>query len=105
MQTIAAGSDDVQLVFFNNCYLHAQAEAVVAHVPAAIGMTTSIGDEALRVFAAAFYSALGVGKSVGRAFQQGKSALMLEGIAEEDTPELFMTEGLDPETLILVRSG
>jgi hypothetical protein len=101
--TMAAASGEIQLVFFNTCYSRNQAEAVVEHVPAAIGMKTSIGDEAARVFAAAFYSAIGFGLSVGRAFAQGKAALMLEGIPEEDTPELFMAQGVQAEDLILVK--
>lgn len=101
--TMAAGSSDIQLVFFNTCYSRSQAEAVVQHVPAAIGMNTSIGDCAARVFSAQFYSAIGFGHSVRRAFDQAKAALMLEGIPEEATPELFLTAGLDAEELVLVR--
>lgn len=103
VQTMAAGSDDIQLVFFNTCYSRGQAEAVVQHVPAAIGMRASIGDEAARVFAAQFYSAIGFGLSVGHAFQQAKAALMLEGIQEVSTPELFVTTGLDVDDLVLVQ--
>jgi hypothetical protein len=103
VQTMAAASGDIQLVFFNTCYSHGQAEAVVKHVPAAIGMNTSIGDDAARVFSANFYSAIGFGLSVGRAFQQGKAALMLESIPEGTTPELFLKEGLDADDLVLVR--
>lgn len=103
VQTMAAGSDEIQLVFFNTCYSRGQAEAVVEHVPAAIGMNTSIGDEAARVFSAQFYSAIGFGLSIGRAFQQAKAALMLEGIPEDDTPELFIADGLSEDALVLVR--
>jgi len=93
-------SSNSQLVFFNACYSKAQAEAVVQHVPAAIGMNTAIGDDAARVFAAQFYSAIGFGLSVGT--RQG--ALMLEGIPEELTPELFLTPGLDQDALVLVKA-
>lgn len=103
VSTMAAGSGDIQLVFFNTCYSRDQAEAVVEHVPAAIGMNTSIGDDAARVFSAAFYSAIGFGLSVGVAFRQAKAALMLEGISEEDTPELFTSAGLEPDQLVLVQ--
>jgi hypothetical protein len=103
VETMAAASGEIRLVFFNTCYSHNQAEAVVKHVPAAIGMTTSIGDTAARVFAAQFYSAIGFGLSVKQAFDQAKAALMLEGISEEDTPELFVADGVDAETLILVK--
>jgi hypothetical protein len=101
-QTLAAASGDIQLVFFNTCYSRPQAEAVVEHVPAAIGMNTSIGDEAARVFSAQFYSAIGFGLSMERAFRQAKAALMLEGIREELTPELFITDDLDASELVLV---
>lgn len=103
--TMAAGSDEIELVFFNTCYSRGQAEAVVKHVPAAIGMNTSIGDEAAWVFSASFYSAIGFGLSVGHAFRQAKAALMLEGIDEHDTPELFMTEGLAADQLVLVKAA
>lgn len=103
VQTMIAGSVDIQLVFFNTCFSHRQAEAVVQHVPAAIGMKVAIGDEAARVFAAQFYSAVGFGKSVKQAFGQAKAALLLEGISEVDTPVLHIAVGVDAEELILVR--
>jgi len=103
VQTMAAASGEIRLVFFNTCYSRNQAEAVVKHVQAAIGMKTSIGDDAARVFAAQFYSAIGFGLSVKRAFEQAKAALMFEGIAEQDTPELFVADGVDPDQLILVK--
>lgn len=103
VQTLAASSDEIRLVFFNTCYSRNQAEAVVKHVHAAIGMKTTIGDDAARIFAAQFYSAIGFGLSVKRAFEQAKAALMLEGIPEEDTPELFLAEGVGGEELILVK--
>lgn len=101
--SIATVADNVRLVFFNTCYSLAQAEAAVQHVEAAIGMNTSIGDEAARVFAARFYSAIGFGASVQTAFDQAKAQLMLDGIPEEKTPELFVHEGLDADEIVLVR--
>jgi hypothetical protein len=61
-------------------------------------MNTSIGDEAAR-----FYSALGFGLSLKRSFEQAKAALMLESIPEEDTPELFIQDGLNPDEIIIVK--
>ena len=103
VQTMLAGSGEIQLVFFNTCFSHRQAEAVVQHVSAAVGMRAAIGDDAARVFAAQFYSALGFGKSVKWAFEQAKAALMLEGIPEENTPVLHMAEGLSAAELTIVR--
>ena len=97
-----ACSGDIRLVFFNTCYSRNQAEDVVEHVEAAVGMNTSIGDEAARIFASQFYSAIGFGKSVAEAFEQAKALLLLEGIGEQDTPELFVASGVDAQSLVLV---
>jgi len=72
-------------------------------VDAAIGMNQSIGDEAARAFSAQFYSAIGFGCSIQAAFKQAKTALMLEGISEESTPELYLRDGVDESDLILVK--
>ncbi|TKC14752.1 CHAT domain-containing protein [Robertmurraya kyonggiensis] len=103
VQTMMSASADIKLVFFNTCFSYGQAEAVVQHVDAAIGMTTTIGDDAARVFAAQFYSAIGFGLSVKKAFEQGKAALMLEGIPEEDTPQLYVKDEINPNELIIVK--
>lgn len=103
VQVMAATSGDIQLVFFNSCHSREQAEAVVKHVNAAIGMNTSIGDHAARVFSAQFYSAIGFGLSIKTAFQQARAALMLEGIDEADTPELVLSPEVEEDQLVLVR--
>ncbi len=103
VQTMMASSSDIRLVFFNTCYSYNQAEAVTHHVEAAIGMNTSIGDDAARVFSSQFYSAIGFGLSVKKAFEQAKALVMMEGLNEENTPELFVQEGLDSNDLVIVR--
>ena len=102
IETIAVTSDNVRLVFFNTCYSFGQAKAIVQHIDAAIGMNTSIGDYAAQVFSSQFYSAIGFGLSVKKAFQQAKAAIMLENIGEENTPELFIKDGLDANDIVLV---
>ncbi|MDR2797349.1 MAG: CHAT domain-containing protein [Treponema sp.] len=103
VQTMMTSSEQIRLVFFNTCFSHTQAKAVVKHVEAAIGMTISIGDDAAMIFAAQFYSAIGFGLSVKKSFEQAKAALMLEGIPEENTPELYVRDGLDPNDIIIVK--
>lgn len=103
IQTMMASSDNIRLVFFNTCFSKNQAEAISEFVDATIGMNTSIGDDAARVFSSQFYSAIGFGLSVGKAFQQAKASLMLENIPEESTPELFIKSGLKAEEIILVQ--
>lgn len=102
VEMIAATAENTRLVFFNTCYSKAQAESIVHDIEAAIGMNTSIGDEAARVFAANFYSAIGFGLSLQKAFRQAKAALMVEGINEENTPELFVTCSANPDEIFLV---
>ncbi|NHJ32597.1 MAG: CHAT domain-containing protein [Asgard group archaeon] len=103
VQTMMASSEEIRLVFFNTCYSRNQAEAVVEHVEAAIGMNTSIGDEAALIFSSQFYSAIGFGLSIDKAFEQAKALLILEGIPEEDTPELFIHDGLDSKKIVIVK--
>lgn len=103
VQTMMASSSDIRLVFFNTCYSYNQAKAVTSRVEAAIGMNTSISDKAARVFSAQFYSAIGFGHSIQKAFDQAKALVMLEGLDDADAPELFVQEGLDANNLIIVR--
>ncbi len=94
--------DNIQIVILNACYSRSQAEAITEVIDCAIGMNDAIGDEAAIVFAASFYRALGFGRSAQEAFDQGKAALLLEGIPEENTPKLLMKQGIDPSQIILV---
>ncbi|WP_276875278.1 CHAT domain-containing protein [Chryseobacterium joostei] len=102
VQTMKASVENIRLVFFNTCYSKNQAGAISEFVEATIGMNTSIGDDAARVFSSQFYSSIGFGHSVGKAFQQAKALVMMEGINEENTPELFIRSGLDVNEIILV---
>jgi hypothetical protein len=72
--------DNIRVVLLNACYSQDQAEAIVEVIDCAIGMKQEIGDEASIAFAASFYRAVGYGHSVNDAFEQGKVALMLQGI-------------------------
>lgn len=101
-QLLKTVSEEIRFMFFNCCFSKEQAASAVEHVEGAIGMNAAIGDDAARIFAAQFYSAIGFGKSVPIAFGQAKAALMLEDIPEEDTPELFLQDGIDADSLVLV---
>jgi hypothetical protein len=103
VQTMMASSEEIRLVFFNTCYSRNQAEAVVEHVEAAIGMNTNIGDEAALTFSSQFYSAIGFGLSIKKAFHQAKALLMLEGIQEQNTPELFIHKGHETKDIVIVK--
>ena len=102
-QTVMTLSDKIRLIFFNACFSAIQAESIVEFVDASIGMNVSIGDEAARIFASQFYSSIGFGKNLKDSFNQAKAALMLEGIPEETTPQLYVNSKLKAEDIILVQ--
>jgi hypothetical protein len=93
---------NIRLVVLNACDTATVAEALVRHVDCAIGMCRPIGDDAAIAFAAAFYEAIGFGKSVGEAFGLGNNELMLARIPEEQTPKLEVKQGVDAARVVLV---
>ena len=102
-QAIMAASDRIHLLFFNACFSCEQAQSVTQCVDAAIGMTDSISDDAACVFAAQFYSAIGFGHSVKRAYDQAIAALTLEVPIEAGTPSIYCKDGINLDTLYLVK--
>lgn len=94
--------DNVRTIILNSCYSKIQALAITEVIDCAIGMNDAIGDQAAITFAASFYRAIGFGRSVKEAFEQGRTALLLEGIPEENTPELLVKIGVDPNNVFLI---
>jgi tetratricopeptide (TPR) repeat protein len=94
--------DNVRLVLFNACSTRSQAKAIAQIIDCAVGMNQPIGDDAAIVFAASFYRAIGFGRTVQEAFDLAKVALLLEGIPEDKTPEMYVRRGVDASKIILV---
>lgn len=94
---------NIRLVVLNACYSEVQAKAIAEVVDCVVGMKKEIGDKAAIIFAEYFYGALGYGRSVKQAFEQGKVALILEGISEGDVPVLIARKGIDPADVLLVQ--
>ena len=94
--------DNVRILILNACHSYLQAKAAVEVIDCAIGMRAEISDEAAITFAASFYRAIGFGRSINEAVEQGRTALLLDGIPEENTPELFSAEGVDPLQVFLL---
>lgn len=90
-----------QAVVLNSCFSAKQADEISEHVGVTIGMLAEIGIEAAVVFAGAFYSALGYGKSYAEAFRQSRTSLLLHGIAESDIPKIYVKAGFDASTSVL----
>jgi len=93
--------DNIRVVVLNACFSQPQAEAITEVIDCAVGMNQAIGDDAAITFAAAFYQAIGFGRSVKVAFESGKAALLLDGIPEENTPVLVFRAGVDPDKVFL----
>jgi hypothetical protein len=97
---------DVRVVVLNACHSRAQAEPLAEVVDFVVGIDGAIRDEAARVFAAAFYRALGFGRTVQTAFELGVNALMLEGLDHDvHLPVLLHREGVDPTQVVLVEAA
>jgi hypothetical protein len=94
--------DNIRVVVLNACYSRIQAEAITEVIDCAVGMNAAIGDQAAVTFAASFYRAIGFGRSVQEAFDQGRTALLLEGVPEEDIPELLVRRGINPASILLI---
>jgi hypothetical protein len=94
--------DNIRVVLLNACFSQPQAAAITSEIDCAIGMTRAIGDDAAITFAASFYRAIGFGRSIKEAFDQGITALLLEGIPEENTPHLVTRQTITPESIVLI---
>lgn len=97
--------DNIQIVVLNACYSRLQAEAIMEEIDYVIGMSDVIGDEAAIIFAASFYRAIGFNRTVQEAFDQARTALLLEGIPEENTPELLVSSGVNPSKKLVEQSS
>ncbi|MBD1870685.1 AAA-like domain-containing protein [Cyanobacteria bacterium FACHB-471] len=86
-------ADRVECVLLNACYSEVQAQAIVQHINAVIGMNQPIGDQAAIEFARSFYDALGAGDPVAFAFRLGKNGMQLAGVSGEQTPVLLQKPG------------
>ena len=94
--------ENIQVVVLNACYSKTQALAISEVIDFAVGMNLPISDNAAIAFSTAFYQAIGYGKTIQEAFNLGKNAISLEGMLEEDTPELFVRIGADPTQTRLI---
>jgi hypothetical protein len=99
---IGAAAEKVRLLVFNACYSDQEAEKVLAHVDAVIGMTDSISDPAAMAFAAQLYSGIGFGLDLGRAFKQARAAIALVSPGEMNIPKLRVRDDFAAEDIVFV---
>ena len=99
---VGAAAKHVRLIVFNACYSDEEAEKVLRHVDATIGMTDSISDVAAKAFAAQLYSSIGFGLDLQTAFNQARAAIALVSPEEAETPKLRVRKGIDAEKFVFV---
>ncbi|MGE9990751.1 CHAT domain-containing protein [Paratractidigestivibacter faecalis] len=99
---IEAAAERVRLVVFNACFSDEQADKILEHVDAVIGMSDSISDEAALAFARQLYSSIGFGLSLAQAFKQARAAIALVSLDEIDTPQLRVRPNLTAEEIVFV---
>lgn len=100
-ETFSAAGSSVKLVVLNACYSDTQAQALLSHVGCVVGMSGAIRDDAARSFAIGFYGGLGERESIAAAYRQGRAAISLHGIPDQDLPQLAVRHDVDAEQLIL----
>lgn len=92
----------IRCVVLNACYTEPQAKAIAKYVDCVIGMSGAIADDAAISFSTAFYRALGYGSDVETAFKLGCIQINLEGLEEQDKPQLIALNS-DPASIVFVK--
>jgi formylglycine-generating enzyme required for sulfatase activity len=100
----AAGAS-TKLVVLNACYTEAAADALRGQVDCVVGMTRAIPDDAATSFAVGFYAALADGESVASAYRHGRAATRLDGLRDEDCPQLRVRDSADSDRLVLAEAA
>jgi len=93
--------DNVRVVLLNACDSEQQAEAIVSVIDCAVGMADEIDDDAAVAFAAAFYEALGYGRTVEAAFELALVQLTGAGV-DQSLAKLHKRRGVKPGEIVLV---
>jgi hypothetical protein len=100
-ESFGAAGASVKLVVLNACYSAEQAEALLAHVDYVVGMRGSIHDTSAKNFAIGFYCGLGASESVAGAYRFGRAAIDVDGLPDDDRPQLKVRTGADANHLVL----
>jgi ribosomal protein L29 len=100
---IASASPSTRVIVLNACHSAAIAESLRHEVGCVVGMDGSLGGDAARSFAVAFYRALGNRRSVGNAVAQAVATL--DAKQQADAYPVCMTRhGTDPDHVYLSTS-
>ena len=88
-ELLSAHSPPLECVILNACYTQEQGNLVSLHVPYTIAIGGPISDPAAIEFVRGFYDAIGAGKDIEFAYQEGCRAVKLVGLKEASAPVLL----------------
>jgi len=86
---LSAYSPPIECVILNACYSATQGRLISLGVPFTISMDGAISDEGATEFTRGFYDAIGAGKDIEFAYQEGCRTIKLMGLPDGLTPVLF----------------
>lgn len=86
---MSAYSPPIKCIILNACYSNFQGRLIAQNVPFVIGMNAAISDSGAIEFTRGFYDAIGAGKDVEFAYEEGCRAIKLMGLPDGATPVLF----------------
>ena len=98
---IETAARSLRLVVLSGCYRRKQANALRQRVDCVVGMCGAIDDEAALRFSGGFYGALGNGRSMGNAFEQGVATLAAAHPPSDVQASCVAREGVDVRQLPL----
>jgi len=88
---------NTRCVVLNACYSEEQAAAIAQQIDFVIGMSDRITDTAARNFALAFYSSLGYGQTLKRAFELG--CWEVDILDQDEAHKPILQSRIDPDTV------
>jgi CHAT domain len=88
-------------VVLNACFSEEQARVLSELVGCAVGMHSTIPDDAAREFSVAFYRALGFGKSIHVAFRQAKAVLVAHELELRARPQCLTRGDVNADAIII----
>jgi len=86
---LSAYSPPIECVILNACYSVVQGQLIFLGIPYTIGMDGAISDEGATEFTRGFYDAVGAGKGIEFAYQEGCRTIKLMGFSDSSKPILF----------------
>jgi hypothetical protein len=88
-ELLSAYSPPIECVLLNACYTTDQGGLLAGAIPHVISMDQAVSDEGAIEFSRGFYDAIGAGKDIAFAFQEGCRTIRLIGLPDGPIPSMF----------------